>query len=1176
MQSAKTCLPFARVPSILAALPMRLTCVAQPFRAFIVVCVLALCLPSTLAVRAQSAGQANRVLDTRSIGDSSSLRLADHLPAWATPSADLGTVPDAKPILLTIGIARDPRVQAAFTQLLADQQNPSSPRFHQWLTPEQIGAQFGSTQHDLDAVTNWLTSQGFEVQSVSPSRVAIRISAPAAVTAHALHTQLHYFLTNGRKLQAPTAEPAIPAVLAPVVAYIAGLADVPYQTNSHTRKVPVPGLTAQSGSFSPAGSAVPNYSASDGSHYIFPDDFNIIYDIQPQLSAGITGSGQAIAILGASRLDPADLTTWEQLSNLPSFQPNYTVPPGLSDPGPPTNNSDMDEPTLDFERAHGTAPGAPIDLIIAQNSLQFSTIDTMLMYEINTLRDPILSLSFGVCENDVAPSYIQNEDSIDAQAAAEGISVFVSSGDSGVAGCAIHSSAPTDAGAFPSINALCSSTYVTCVGGTEFVDTNLPRPYWSSTNGPGHGSAVGYIPEGAFNDPVDFKGFPQIFAGGGGPSMVVSKPFWQNGPGVPNDHARDTPDVSFSSSDHDGYFSCLAYVGASCLNGQSGVLFSGTSAAAPSMAGIAALLDQKLASRQGNLNPLLYRTASGVPADFHDATPGTIGNVGCSVNSPSICNNSTPGYNGTSGSVAGFDLTSGYDLATGLGSLDVNQLLLSAALPATAVALTSAPSTITISQTVVFTAHVSSGGGSAPSGTVQFLSNGQPLGAPVTLVAGVATTPALSFPLTASYTIDATYLGDSAHATSTAPSLTFVVTNPTGTASKTTLTLNATSASTAQGVTFTAAITGSKGTATGSVQFFVDGIHQGTAVAVAGGSAVLPGILLQAGTHTITASYSGDGNYLSSSSNSTSINVTALSSSTGIQISPTSITSTGTVTISSLVSPAAGLSSVPVPTGYVSLFLNNGYVGTLGLIAGSASGTLSGSTKPLAVGTLSFYTVYSGDNVYNGSTSSTAILVVTSASSGSGSGVVTLSAATPSLSVSAGASTSDLITLHSTTFSGNQAFTCSVAFNGSGSVSNVPTCNFSVSSSQVVSNGTATTNLSVSTSSAHSAPASGSSHNGFLPLGTFGGITFAALLLGILPRRSHRRFRVVRLLSSLVFLAGSFSLLSGCGSGRTSSSTSGGSTATTSGSYSIVISANSAAGQSTNVGATLTIPLTVH
>lgn len=1147
---------------------MRHTCVGQPLRAFLVVYALALYISSALPLKAQSAGQANRVLDAPSVGDSSPLRIAGHLPAWATRSADLGPVPDAKPIALTIGVARDPKVQAAFTHLLADQQNPSSPRFHQWLTPEQIGAQFGPTQHDLDAVIGWLTSQGFEVQSVSPSRVAIRVSAPAAVAEHALHTQLHYFLTNGRKLQAPTAEPAIPAPFAPVVAYIAGLADVPYQTNLHTRKAPVPALTPQSGSFTPAGSVVPNYSAYDGSHYIFPDDFNTIYDIQPQLRAGITGSGQAIAILGASRLNPADLIAWEQLSNLPSFQPNYVIPPGLADPGQ-TDNSDMDEPTLDFERAHGTAPGAPIDLIIAQNSLEFSTIDTMLMYEINTLRDPILSLSFGVCENDVAPSYIQNEDAIDKQAAAEGISVFVSSGDSGVAGCAIHGSAPTDAGAFPSINALCSSTYVTCVGGTEFVDTSLPSPYWSSSNGPGHGSALSYIPEGAFNDPVDFRGSSQIFAGGGGPSVIVSKPFWQNGPGVPNDQARDTPDVSFSSSEHDGYFSCLAYAQASCVNGQPGILFSGTSAAAPSMAGITALLNQKLASRQGNLNPLLYRTASGVPADFHDANPGTIGTVGCSVGSPSICNNSTPGYNGTTGSVAGFDLTTGYDLATGLGSLDVNQFLVSSALPGTTVFLAAAPSTITISQTVVFTAHVSSGGGSAPSGAVQFLANGQPLGAPVPLVAGVATTPALPFPLAGNYTIDATYLGDSAHATSTAPSLTFAVTNPNGAASTTKLTLSATSATTAQGITFTAAITGSKGIATGSVRFFVDGIRQGAAVTVTGGSAVLSGILLQAGTHTITASYTGDNNYLSSTSNPVSINVTALVSSTSITISPTVVTSTGNVTVSSVVSPAAGLSGVPVPTGYLTFFLNNQNIGTLGMIAGGASGTLSGSTTPLPVGTLTFYSVYSGDNVYNSSTSPTATLVV---NAGTGSGGVTLSSATPSLSVSAGASTSDLITLHSTTFSGNQAFTCSVAFNGTDPANNAPTCNLTPSSSKVVSNGTASTTLNVSTTSAHSVPASGFSRTEFLPLHTLGGIAFAALLVGVLPRRSRRKLHAARLFSFLVFLAGSFALLSGCGSGKGISSGGGG---TTSGSYSITISANSAAGQSTNVSATLTIPLTV-
>ena len=231
----------------------------------------------------------------------------------------------------------------------------------------------------------------------------------------------------------------------------------------------------------------------------------------------------------------------------------------------------------------------------------------------------------------------------------------------------------------------CVSSHVTCVGGTEFADTANPSAYWSSTNSAnGFGSAFGYIPEGGWNEPLNNTDNPQAAASGGGVSQYIATPPWQTGPGVPGTQGRYTPDVAFSASGHDSYLICFAADGHSFVGDE--FMFegaSGTSAAAPSMAGIAALLNQKIGSPQGNLNPRLYALAA-TPGNgvFHDVTVASSGVPGCDITVPSMCNNSTPGPTGLSGGLAGYMVGPGYDEVTGLGSVDVAQLL--AQWPATA------------------------------------------------------------------------------------------------------------------------------------------------------------------------------------------------------------------------------------------------------------------------------------------------------------------------------------------------------------------------------------------------------------------------------------------------------------------------------------------------------------
>ena len=212
-------------------------------------------------------------------------------------------------------------------------------------------------------------------------------------------------------------------------------------------------------------------------------------------------------------------------------------------------------------------------------------------------------------------------DTVFQQAAAEGISVLVSSGDSGASGCDQAFTTPPASAEANSPNYICSSSYATCVGGTEFNDTSNPSQYWGQNNGGNLASALSYIPEGGWNEPLNANGSAQVAASGGGVSSVIATPAWQKGSGVPAARSgRYTPDIAFSASSHDGYFGCFAAGGGDCVAGSSGsfsfAVFAGTSAGAPSMAGIAALLEGETQAAQGNLNPQLYQMARALPLSF--------------------------------------------------------------------------------------------------------------------------------------------------------------------------------------------------------------------------------------------------------------------------------------------------------------------------------------------------------------------------------------------------------------------------------------------------------------------------------------------------------------------------------------------------------------------------------
>jgi pseudomonalisin len=517
----------------------------------------------------------------------------------------------------------DAAQQDALEQLLDAQHNPESPYYHQWLTPEQYGERFGVSDGDAAQVARWLQDHGMEVEEITAGRRSVIFSGAASQVESAFHTQIHDYKIGGEVHHANATDPEIPKALAQVVGGVVSLHDF------HSK--PMHGYVRKPS---------PEFS-SGGSYYLAPADFAAIYDLIPLYQQSITGSGQSIAIVARSNIKLADARQFRTTFGLPANDPQIII--NGADPGI-WNSDEETEADLDVEWSGAVAKNAAIKFVVSKSTSSSDGVDLSAQYIVNHNLSPVMSTSFGLCEASLGSSGNSFLNSLWQQAAAQGITVFVSSGDDGAAGC--DSASATTAAHGRAVNGLCSTPYSVCVGGTEFNDTSNPSLYWSSSNAAGtQSSALSYIPEVVWNESGPGEG---LWASGGGASTIYTKASWQAGTGVPADGRRDVPDVSLTAAGHDGY---LIY--------QEGGLYvvGGTSAAAPSFAGVMAMVVQHAGARQGNANTVFYslnsKQSAGGASVFHDISKG---------------NNSVPGQ-------AGFNATVGYDQATGLGSVDASVLV---------------------------------------------------------------------------------------------------------------------------------------------------------------------------------------------------------------------------------------------------------------------------------------------------------------------------------------------------------------------------------------------------------------------------------------------------------------------------------------------------------------------
>ncbi|MGA6956195.1 MAG: protease pro-enzyme activation domain-containing protein, partial [Candidatus Acidiferrales bacterium] len=485
----------------------------------IAICGALLAVISVLLISQRSSGQSSapRSLITAPIDESKLTVLRGNTYPLARAKYDQGPAPASLEMdRMLLVLKSSPQQVAALQTLLAEQADKSSPNYHKWLSPQQFGAQFGASEDDVQKVTAWLQSHGFQSIKVANGRNVIEFSGNAGQVQDAFHTAIHYYAVNGRQHFANSSDPAIPQALTPAVAGVVSLHNFGRKRLNHfagtfrrtpesAKAVPInPQYTYLGGCF---GSGTDCYALG-------PTDFATIYNVTSLWNAGITGSGVKIAIVSDSNINVSDVTQFRSLFGLPANTPVVTV--NGTNPGvlPCADNGDECEAVIDVEWSGAVAKNATIDLVVSGSKQNASFGgDLSAEYIIDNKFAPILSYSYGECElglgtagNAFYGGTPTSKDSVGewAQAAAEGITVIVATGDTGSAGCdtdatGVTTEQPAEFGL--AVSGLSSTPYNVAVGGTDFNQLANPAAYWNSSNTSGtESSAKGYIPESTWND----------------------------------------------------------------------------------------------------------------------------------------------------------------------------------------------------------------------------------------------------------------------------------------------------------------------------------------------------------------------------------------------------------------------------------------------------------------------------------------------------------------------------------------------------------------------------------------------------------------------------------------------------------------------------------------------------
>jgi hypothetical protein len=1023
----------------------------------------------SFAVFAQTSNVQPRI--TAAIDESQLTTLRGNTHPYAQPQFDRGAAPDSLPMQrMLLVLKRSPAQEAALDTLLDQQQDQSSPNYHAWLTPQQFGQQFGPADADIQTITSWLESEGFTVNRVSNGRTVIEFSGTAGQVRSAFHTEIHRYNVNNEDHWANSSDPQIPTALTLVVAGIDSLYNFPRHAMHH-----VDGVVSRSKATGKLQSAKPLFTLG-GSCGLFPNcygvtpyDFATIYSVLPLWNAtpATDGTGQTIAIVAETDIALSDISSFRSYFGLPAKSPTII----LDGPDPGTVQGDETESDLDIEWSGAVAKGATIDIVTSASTETSLGVDLSAQYVVDNDLAPILSESYGICELFLGSAGNQFYNQLWQQAAAEGITALVATGDSGSAVCDRNAGTQGAAQYGLSISGTSSTPYNVAVGGTDFFDLTNPKTYWSSTNSippgapagtPATLSALSYIPETTWNDSCTNAvfgtllgyssnaetncnnqqlisyGFVNTVAGSGGKSGCTTsdgtdqpsctggyaKPTWQTGAGVPADGKRDVPDVSLfaAAGSPSGAFYLICEADAlnpgetSCDSADSGTHFlgiGGTSASTPAFAGIMALVDQKTGSRQGNANYILYKLAAqsgascnssngaGTNCAFYDVTNGTIA-MPCVTGSPN-CKTSNQGD--AVGVLSGYATTSGYDLATGLGSVNANNLVTKWTTADTALKTSTTTLMLNSGKAVNITHGQSvpvsigvTGTGGTPTGNVSLIANTGPDGtegvqgfvlSSGSFTGSTSSLPGGNYSVAAQYAGDATFGSSSSSATSVTvgkeasgdnialelfdPS-TGAQTNPNATTAQygslELLRMNVTSEA---GDACAQNAPGQLGCPTGSITVTNNGaaLDAGTFQLNSQGYAEDQTVQLPGGTDTVKVAYPGD-NSFTGSFGTTTITITAGPTTTTLNDSPTGILNTPI----GLAATAMGTGFGAAPSGTITFFAGTTRLGspvTVSGVGGSSTNTpnavASTITTQLVLGNNNITAKYSGDGNYAASTS---------------------------------------------------------------------------------------------------------------------------------------------------------------------------------------------------------------
>ncbi|HEY1497993.1 MAG TPA: FG-GAP-like repeat-containing protein [Acidobacteriaceae bacterium] len=862
---------------------------------------------------------------------------------------DLGAVEDAKPLHLFLLLQRSAAQQADLDSLIERQQQPTAPEYHHWLTPTEFGARFGASPQDIAKLSTWLQSHGFQVRSVLNNASMIDFAGSAGQVRQAFHTQLHYVGIRGGKYPALKQDPQIPAALAAVVSGIEGLNKIPPQTN-HTEprqssyEKDTHSWHVNTGS---ADTALPAYLDGNGNYAVTPQDLYTIYKVNPVFTGGNLGATATVAVIEESDIEYGTVDSGTGVASggdVATFRSTFGVPGTLNmhvyhgygsvtcnAPGiDPNGNGEDGEASLDAEWANATAPSANLIFMSCDQSPDDGIFSSMTALIDNNLAD-VMSLSYGSSELNYTAGNYTFQDALFAQAATQGQSILISSGDSG----SDVRDQNTTGTAVSGINVSAfGSPMVTVTGGTDFQDLYdsleggpAQSTYWGNSNDANYADALSYVPETSWNNGCANSILAAYYAytgaglcgagnftsgdvvgGSGGISTHYTVPSWQTGISGYSKSMRSQPDIAgFAANGFWGHFLIFCDSNPAddglfaCTDPSTFGAAGGTSFVAPYMAGVFSLLRTATGSRQGVLNPALYALAkaqytasatstacyangqtsntgitAGLPAAaciFNDITTSN-NDVPCGVGSTSCYVDSGRSFGmlsstGSSSLTVAYPSTIGYDQVTGIGSINVSNLIADWNTAFTsATTLMASPTSISVTQSTELTATVTGGTPTgyvdsppALTGTATFKAGATSVGS-CTLSSGTCSVsvPASSLQSGAN-SMTAVFGGSGTYPSSTSSIVTVTVTGGSKITPTVTVTPNPSNITTAQSTQVTLAVSGGSGnpTATGSV-ILSSGTYTSSPATLTSGSVkiTIPAGQLAVGSDTLTGTYTPD------------------------------------------------------------------------------------------------------------------------------------------------------------------------------------------------------------------------------------------------------------------------------------------------------------------------------